>query len=334
MENSLLYDWLTFSSKDLDFQHVLEFMGLPLTLDFQNMLGSRLRYQYRNHFHGINIHWSSDLLGLSYNDGICVEMSGQGCRAYETYSGRSMADLVALVRAAGYHVSRVDIAYDDFSGVIPLDRMAEQARNFWFTSRLQQRKIVNESKISDSEIAGLTVSHGSKSSRIYCRCYDKRVERSAFNICDHWVRFEIQLRDENACQFLDNPAPLGDKFSGVLREYLNYREPSDTQTTNKRMWEVSPWWTKFLGDAAAISIASKKDEVYNRDRFSEFVWNMRNVIRTAILLDGPGVFFQKIMGNMEDLPSKYDRLLHEYGICDPAELQRFLDFLEGGEGND
>lgn len=334
MENCLLYDWLTFSCKDLDLQHVLVFMGLPLTIDFQSMLGSRLRYQYRNHFHGISIHWSSDLVGVGYNAGVCVEMSGQGCRAYETYSKRSMADLVALVRQSGYNVSRVDIAYDDFSGVIPLDRMAEQARNFWFTSRLQQRKIVNESKISESEIAGLTVSHGSKSSRIYVRCYDKRVERSAFNICDHWVRLEIQLRDENAVSFLDNPAPLGDKFSGVLREYLNYREPSDSQTTNKRMWEVSPWWTKLLGDAAAISISSKKDEEYNRDRFNEFVWSMRNVIRTAILLDGPELFFRTIMSNMEELPAKYDRLLSECGICDAGELQRWLDFLEGGENHD
>ena len=131
--------------------------------------------------------------------------------------------------------------------MIDLETMANQARNFWFTSRLQRCAILSESKISETEIAGLTVGHGSKSSRIYIRCYDKRYERSAIDELEHWVRFEIQLRDENAMGFINFSAPLGAKFSGVISNYLNYREQGIDE--NKRRWKLSPWWVSFLGDS-------------------------------------------------------------------------------------
>lgn len=332
MENSLLYDWLTFSLPDFSEPETLAFLHLPSHLSWQTGLGSRLFYQQRRFFSGISVHSTfcssdPDQAPCRLNAGCCVEMSGQGCRAYETYSGESMADLVARVRAAGFSVSRVDIAYDDFSGVIDLQHMSYQAQHFQFTSRLQARKIVDASEFSDLELSGLTVSHGSKSSRIFIRCYDKRVERNAFNIFPHWVRFEIQLRDENAIGFLDCPGDLGSKFSGLIRQYLLYRDPVPGDT-NKRRWPVSSWWEKFLGDAAAFSVASKKDLDYNKDRFDAFVYDhMHNVIQCAVLCDGPLAFLRRVFGFSEDMPSKYQRLVSQFSTADPHELQRFLDLL-------
>lgn len=328
LENCLLYDWLTFSLPSFSLDETLTFLGLPDNLSWTTGLGSRLFFAERRAFSGISVHSTSDLDNRQLNAGCCVEMSGQGCRAYETYSGRSMSDLIARVRSAGLSVSRVDIAYDDFSGVIDLDRMAAQAHDFHFTSRLQARKIVDASEVSDLELSGLTVSHGSKSSRIYIRCYDKRVERNAYNIFPHWVRLEVQLRDGNALGFLDAPGDLGSKFSGLLRQYLLYRDPVPGDS-NKRRWKVSPWWENFLGSAAALSVASRRDLDYNKDRFDEFVYDhMHNVIKCAILCDGPINFLRRVFGFSEDMPSKYKRLISEYsGNCSPDELQRFLDLL-------
>lgn len=329
MDNCIIYDWLTFSLPDFSLQETLSFLNLPDTIRWDEGLGSRLFYAERRAFSGISIHSTSDLDLRKLNKGCCVEMSGQGCRAYETYSGKSMSDLISRVRSAGLSVSRVDVAYDDFQGLIDIQHMAAQAREFHFTSRLQARKIVDESQFSDIEVAGLTVSHGSKSSRIYIRCYDKRIERNAMNIFPHWVRLELQLRDENAVNFLDNSDLLGFKFSGVLKNYLLYRDPVKTDT-NKRRWPVSRWWSNLLGDIDTISIASKKDLDYNRDRFDDFVFDhMHNVIKTAVLLYGPVVFLRRVFGYSEDMPTKYKRLLSEYASADPAELQRFFDLIQG-----
>ena len=326
MDNCLLYDWLTFTLPDLTLQETLSFLNLPDNISWTEGLGSRLFYAERRAFSGLSIHSTPDLDSRRLNKGCCVEMSGQGCRAYETYAG-SMSSLISRVRDAGYSVSRVDIAYDDFSGVIDLDRMAQQARDFHFTSRLQARKVVDSSEFSDLEISGLTVSHGSKSSNTFFRCYDKRVERNAFNIFPHWVRFEIQLRDVNASGFLDLPGDLGSKFAGLLRQYLLYRDPIESDS-NKRRWPVSSWWSDFLGSAEAISVASSRDLDYNKDRFDEFVYDhMHNVIKTAILLDGPIAFLRRVFGFSEGLPSKYQRLLSQFSVADNSELQKLFDLL-------
>lgn len=329
MDNCILYDWLTFSLPDFSLQETIAFLNLPDNLNWQEGLGSRLFYAERRAFSGISIHSTSDLDSRRLNAGCCVEMSGQGCRAYETYSGKSMSDLISRVRSAGLSVSRVDVAYDDFQGLIDIQLMAAQAREFHFTSRLQARKIVDESQFSDIEVAGLTVSHGSKSSRIYIRCYDKRIERNAMNIYPHWVRLEIQLRDENAVNFLDYPVDLGSKFAGLLRNYLLYRDPVDSDS-NKRRWPVSSWWSDLLGDIESISVSSKKDLDYNKDRFDDFVFDhMHNVIKTGVLLYGPVQFLRRVFGFSDDMPTKYKRLLSEYSVADPKDLQRFFDFMQG-----
>lgn len=329
MDNCIIYDWLTFTLSDYSLSDTLSFLNLPDNLKWEEGLGSRLFYAERRHFSGISIHSTSDLDSRKLNSGCCVEMSGQGCRAFETYSGLSMASLISSVRAADLSVSRVDVAYDDFQGLIDIHRMAAQAREFQFTSRLQARKIVDESQFSDLELAGLTVSHGSKASRIYIRCYDKRIERNAMNIYPHWVRLEIQLRDENAVNFLDYPVDLGSKFAGLLRNYLLYRDPVDSDS-NKRRWPVSSWWSDLLGDIEAISVSSKKDLDYNKDRFDDFVFDhMHNVIKTGVLLYGPREFLRRVFGFSDDMPSKYKRLLSDYSSADPAEMQRFFDLLSG-----
>lgn len=325
MDNCLLYDWMTFSLPDMCLTETLKFLRLPLSLDWQHGLGSRLRYRFRDFFHGISIHWTPED-DENKNPGCCVEMSGSGCRAYETFSGSNIGALIERIKAYGYHVSRLDIAYDDFSGVIDLETMANQARKFFFTSRLQRCSVLSESKISETETAGLTVGHGSKSSKIYIRCYDKRYERSAINEIDHWVRFEIQLRDENAMGFINYSAPLGVKFSGVVSNYLTYREPCSDP--NKRRWKISPWFSAFLGDSEKIRISTKKTEDYNRDRFDSYIWSLRNVIKTAILLDGPAKFLADMIGGSEELPARYDQLIRECGVHDLGEIRRFMEFYE------
>lgn len=332
MDNCLLYDWLTFSASDYDVISILRFMGLPANLDWQTCLVSKLRYQNRNFFHGISIHWTDDIKS-HYNRGVCVEMSGSGCRAYETFSGRSMQQLIDDCMSSGFHVSRVDIAFDDFSGVIDLEKMAYQARNFLFTSRLQKVSVLSESKISETEEAGVTVSHGSRSSRVFMRCYDKRYEKSAFEDFTHWVRFEIQFRDENAVGFIKYPAELGFKFSAIINNYLTYRDVPQRNDKgqfdqNKRRWPVSEWWLRFIGETERISVAEKKNEDYNIDRFREYIWSLRNVLKTILLIDGPVKFLNDIIAGSQTLPARYDQLLKDVGVHDLGEIQRFYDFFE------
>lgn len=322
--NCILYDWLTFSNLAWTYDDAVDFLNLRGD-GWVMGLASRYRYAERAQLNGIHIHFTPESLAGKYNAGVCVELSGQGCRAFETFSGMTMQQLCDRVRGLGLNVSRLDVAYDDFSGLIDIDKMAVQAKKFYFTSRLQVRKIVDESKISESEIAGVTVSHGSRESRIFIRCYDKKYERSRFDL-DHWVRLEIMFRDENAVGFLDAQGGIGEKWAGVLRNYLMYRDPSED--SNKRRWEVSGWWSELLGNAEALKVSSKKDLEYNISKYRDFVYkHMQRTFFTMMQIDGPYMFFEMMLRGMsEDGLNDYQReMIRRYKHSDSSEFDRFKD---------
>lgn len=326
-ENCILYDWLTFSSPLFDLDSIKDFLGLFGMSGWVDNLPSRYHYAHRAQLNGIHIHYTPADNPGKYNPGVCVEFSGSGCRFFETVSQLDMQGLCDLLISSGFHVSRVDVAYDDFQGFIDLQQMAGQASRFEFTSRCQAREIVDSSKISDSKDSGLSIMHGSRSSHIFIRCYDKRYERSRFDL-PHWVRLEIMLRDANAVGFLQASGSIGEKWAGVLNNYLAYRDP--TEDTNKRRWPVSEWWKTLLSSAERLSVASRKDEDYNLNKFREFVYHhMSKTFYTALMVDGP-VFvlsmLKQSVKSVDELSFKHQEIIRRFSHSDLDQIHRFLDF--------
>lgn len=308
MENALLYDWLTVSFVNVDVQTLLQVIGLAGCAWEEQKTGSRLKYQKRIAFDGVSVHYTEDW-DFKHNQGVCLEMSGQGCRDFETFGSKDWTALFDFIALTGGKITRLDVAYDDFTGVIPIDIMFEQAKRYYFTARTQKRRLMSESVDGDPAHDGISVCHGSKSSEVYVRCYDKRSERHAWEEFPHWIRFELQLRGSNAEGFAKSSVGLGERFAGVIANYINYRCP-DPDDTNKRRWKVCPWWQKFLGNAAALSVHSIKDTEYNKDRLDKHIYERNyNSIKTEILVDGLPAFLHRILGHSAELPSKYSKIV-------------------------
>ncbi|MDQ7095000.1 replication initiation factor domain-containing protein [Desulfosporosinus sp. PR] len=75
-----------------------------------------------------------------------------------------------------------------------------------------------------------------------------------------WNRTEIQSRDERADSISDYilaDLPLGQVVFGVLKNYLNFVEPSLTDS-NKSRWEISSFWLVFLGSVEALKLTTEK----------------------------------------------------------------------------
>lgn len=320
MENCIIYDWLTVSFCNETFDNIISLLGMRSCAWEDSQTGSRLRYGHRLCFDGISIHYTDDW-DSKHNTGVCLEMSGQGCRDFETYGTGDWWVLFEFIRLRNARVTRLDIAYDDFSGVIPLSIMSEMAERFFFTARSQYVRIIKESPDGSSDHMGISVCHGSKSSDLYIRCYDKRIEKHVYDI-PHWVRFEVQLRNDNCQGFIEASADLGEKFRGVIAQYLNYRCPNPDDQ-NKRRWHIAPWWQKFLDSAAALSVNQKRDIEYNKDRLDKHIYDRNhNAIKTAILSDGLPSFLFAVFGHSEELPDKYKRLLQANE--NSAEILRIL----------
>ena len=159
MKNSLLYDWLTVSFQTVDYRDLIQLLGLS-SVNWSSEK-TRLHYAQRLKFDGISIHFTEDY-DTKHQAGCCLEMSGQGCRDFETFGIADWNLLFEFIALAGGNVTRLDIAYDDFTGVLPLRQMYDQADRYEFTTRKQKLLLTKSSDDAVPDHAGLSVCHGSQ----------------------------------------------------------------------------------------------------------------------------------------------------------------------------
>ena len=310
--NCFLFDWLTVSFPALGFADVQGLLCMDHKTWLEEKSGSRLRYGHRVSYDGISIHYT-DEDDTRHNQGACLEMSGQGCRDFETFGDGDWCALFDWIARAVGKITRLDIAYDDFTGVLDLPLIAELARRGQFTSRLQRMQCYYDwCNHTDRDHCALTVMHGSRQSDCCIRIYDKREERKAYEY-EHWVRCEIQLRAGCGQGFLDRymeVGDLGDTFRGVLTNYLNYRcYPGCLDPVAMRQVPVAPFWSRFVDQAAALRVHSVRGVEYNRDRLAAHIDRNHNAIKTEILAGGLRAFVENAFGHTEPLPARYQSII-------------------------
>lgn len=253
-ENLLLYDWFSFTSKIDDALSIINLLGIDPTL-FRTVKGAR-GYLDREYYEGISIHHGG-------REEVWCEMSGQGCRAFETFGTGAWDTLLELCSGSGYHITRLDVAFDDHSGVLNLDKLYRDCVSENFVSRFNAWQAMKSSE-------GITIYHGSPKSDVRFRIYDKAKERKREEE-GHWVRFEIQMRDDRAQQFVNLMLlqPIGTVFVGVLNNYLRYVQR--TSDSNNRRWPTRKYWRDFIGCAEKFSLYVSPGTEYNILNLEHFV---------------------------------------------------------------
>lgn len=297
--NICLYDWLSFTSKTLSADDIKE--ALCLSLDFSFIKGAH-GYRDRYYSNGISIHFNG-----RDDMGVWCEMSGQGCRAFESFSNLSWESLFKFIANNQCKITRLDVAYDDHTGVLDIDDLLSDTLSGNFVSR----STYWESIISS---AGKTLQFGSPKSKILIRIYDKAAERG-FDDSVHWVRVELQLRDGRASEFLKIPLSLGDAFSGVLLNYLRFVVPSDD--SNKWRWAMADYWVDLLSFLTRISVFTSPGVDYNLAKVNDYVFNQAgNAIDCAIRVYGL-TGFQILLRDREVRPNpKYDIVVKQARFAD------------------
>ena len=155
-QNKVIYDWLTFTTRIHSLTDVIELLGL-IDIKFENMRG-RYCYQDRLNFGGINIMYNG-----REDMGICVEFSGQGCREFETYGNGDYQAIFDLINEhwdkdsekREMNISRLDVAYDDFVGLLDLNYLMTAAQKGEYVSRCKDIEVIYSNK-------GCSVCHGSR----------------------------------------------------------------------------------------------------------------------------------------------------------------------------
>lgn len=317
MENLVLFDWLSVtlplegewpSEGDCNDGSVfINLLGLQ-NIDFEVCDGVR-GFRSRLWFDGINIHLPSEKQPYCW-----LEMSGSGCRAFETYGSGDWNHVLRVV-VEYCNVTRIDIAFDDHSGILD---MAAIVNDTYFKPSFVSKSHYHEVQLSYDDRTnerGTSIYHGKESSNTLIRIYDKAAQLG-YESENHWIRIEIQLRRENAVGFIQaylQSNCLGDTFAGVLVDNLRYCERSDSDS-NKWRWPLTGYWSELVSDATRIRLLTTPGVEYNLSNLESYVFGQAgNSIRCFIDCFGEDAFIKRLREDAPvTIPSKYKELVRKY----------------------
>lgn len=334
-ENVFLIDWLTFVAHGYSVDELKSLLGFGSDIPWEDEVKFRNGYPLQTYWNGITFSYGAEQEKY-YKDptkarsdmGVCVNFSGTGCRAFESYGHgdwfRLLADLFT-VREQGarlkdgqlysFHITRIDLAYDDHIGYLDINLIRAYLEDRYYTSPSKYSEIVwSDNQLDD--IIGLTCQVGSNKSDVKIRIYDKAAERGFKD--RHWVRCELQLRNDramNAASSLVFEMNIGATVSGILRNYLMFRTPSSDD--NKSRWPVCLWWETVLEKMERIKLWISPGEPYNFSRTE--LWLCKQYGQAIVVLDelhDPGYLIDKCrqLYPVQSLSPKYRNFLAKLEI--------------------
>lgn len=232
-----------------------------------------LDYTERRSFYGYNISQVACGVSICYGgrEDIYIQMSGQGCRAFESlHPDLSWEQYIGYLQStySSLHVSRLDVACDTF-GLLKIATIQQYtiARRFvskWRTYLCQ---------IGSNENS---VIFGASSSDFRLRIYDKTAERrektGREDVPENWVRCEYQMRNETSASFMRSWFGSGDlpgTFLGIMRNQLLYWTKFDGRHYERM--QIASWWLRLLDNKPAIKMAYMGGLEYNLESLRDYV---------------------------------------------------------------
>lgn len=300
MMNTICVDWLTFTSHCDSTTSVISMLGLE-SVEFMEAAHGRNGYKQMLTFQNISILYDGrDGMGL------CVDMSGNGCRTFEEYSTTTWDSLFStlLSDSESYNITRLDAAFDDRTGILDIDVLRDDTDDHHYVSRSRTWEV-------DYGSAGTTIYHGSKKSDMLIRIYDKAAEMGHDD--EHWIRVELQMRDQNAAGFVRSIASqgLGTTFLGVLRNYLRYVTP--VSDLNMSRWPETDYWKNLCEDVSHIRIWSCPGINYTFANLQHYVIDqVGNALDTYVHIFGVEDLIYQLGKRSIRLSLKYQKLRKQY----------------------
>lgn len=233
-----------------------------LELDYQDFKPCNAVNHYRNAIRSGNI---SVLYNGTSQMGMCVSMSGEGCREYCRRTNDRYALLKLLQRLdVSDAVTRLDIAYDDKDGQLDLNTLREKIKLQEVKTRLDSQREFGD--LRKAEVRTLYL--GSEQSEYRVRFYNKAAESGQNG---HWIRAEETLSGNLAKQFViqfrnstnaDTPLERQEDqfFQQGAQLFLRKIAFLEARKENVTRSDICKWWTGFLGTAVPIDSLLVKGE--------------------------------------------------------------------------
>ena len=325
MKCQVLVDWLTFSVKEQDPAKVIrEYLGLDPEL-FQDAGYGLLGYNRVLRFSDICVCYEPRENDFFRDMGVCVSMSGNGCRAFETMSKLTQAgqdsvfptlfQLLAADETA--NVSRIDIACDDREGFLNMEEIVEKVQANEINSRMTKRSVIVS--FDGTQRSGSTIYLGAPSSDFRVRIYDKALEEG---VDGHWIRVELVMRHKNAAAFVEqmNSAPsVGKLAAQVVNDKFSFIERDDSNITR---CTVCGWWRSFVDELESVRLVARCVIQHSVERIENWIESQVGPSLAVILntLGWPHLF-ELARAAAGRLSARQLSLISDYNALHAARLQ-------------
>ena len=282
----ILVDWLTLTIKDYSirkFLHEIHFTSIPYEIG----LGGGMGYEHSIHYQGIHIYYNGSMYD-EHKDMFTIHMSGKGCRAFEslydlelnwlTFINHYMRVFDDDYSKAMAHVARIDIACDDKpeadeEPILNYNTLRNSFENNKFVCKARKFKQVKGTNTIEFE---RTIRFGSSSSDRTLRIYDKALERTenGKQYDGHWLRVEMQLRNDAALSFYLNwlrTGDIGHCYSGMLIDFLRFTTEPNLNNHHQDRLKTTKWWSNFTNNAEKIKGIYLGGRSYNLDDACRYI---------------------------------------------------------------
>ena len=275
--------------------------------------------------------------------GVCVSMSGDGCRTFERFSSlgftrlfrKLFENMVEVREDSGEvavtlkkptncvcNVSRIDVACDDKardgkSGLLDISLIEEKACVLHeFNSRMTD--VTDYRRKKGKCWAGHSVYIGSEKSLFRMRIYDKALEQKQDgnwkeSVKDHWVRVEMVMRDENARGFVAQAAQaesIGKLAAQVLNDKFRFIERDNK---NISRCSVSDWWASFVDEVEAVVIWSRSAIQHSVHRIDNWLrWQVSTSMAVIVATLGYGWLRDIVVQGQGRLSPKQEALIRDF----------------------
>lgn len=281
-------DWLAFSvvvadGHELD-DKLMEALGYDLT-EFDEVPG---RFFYNSGVtlgNYVNVYWNDPGKPIAKNSSqtMTVVFTGQGATDLALkWDGDWPAIFTLMNGWEGLNFTRIDLALDDWDGLVSLDKIEQKLRRGHYRSSKKTFNVVqtsdaNGAKLGKTIYIGSARVDGGSRGNVYARFYDKKAQYESKGdlftpeILEHWAetgeevwqRYEISFSKSYARKVVEEllkGVPVGGVFMGTLRNLLEILTPRG-KDTNKTRWFKTKWWQEFLDDGAEMSFGQPERDV-------------------------------------------------------------------------
>ena len=268
MRCEVLPDWFTFTIRGMEPNEVIrDVLGMDTAL-FEKKDFTWNGYKDVEEFQNIRVASNGRDDENWHNMGICVSMTGNGCRNFETFShlggkaeeGGFSENFMRLFQfldsREDVNITRLDVACDDRSGILSREDIVDRFSNHGIRSRTKKRMM----DIGEYEEDGFTLYIGSEKSDFRTKIYDKEAESKANKLVDtgHWIRVEMKMKDENAEAFVHNLVSgkeVGQLAAQVLNDKVSFINLDDSNITR---CSVCEWWAEFVNEVEKVRLVTRR----------------------------------------------------------------------------